>query len=47
LVAWISSLAIVFPFVLLLFPLTAAYGLFMHFCDSNHKITRTQQEERQ
>jgi len=23
------------------------FGLFMHFCDSNHEITRTQQEEKQ
>jgi len=23
------------------------YGLFMHFCDSNHEITRMQQEENQ
>jgi len=22
-------------------------GLFMHFCDSNHEVTRMQQEEKQ
>ena len=27
------------------FPLTVWYGLIMHFCDSNHEITRMQQEE--